>query len=124
MMPDKDWLGSLKVGDVVAVRSTDGFRSSSISTYRITRLTATQIVVEGNHGAMRYRRDDGSRIGGRGRFTFPKPIEPVTQDILNSIEGQKLRDWLNLINAQSAALDLTQLRELKAAYEGYRNEIN
>lgn len=67
------YLANLKVGDVVDVDSSR-YRNYSITSYKVERLTPTQVVTE--HG--KFRKSDGVMVGvGRDVFTWtPEIVAP------------------------------------------------
>ena len=58
------WLATIKPGDMVIVN--DGGWGNTSRVTRVTRLTATQIVIQNGHAEQRFRRSDGHVVGGTG----------------------------------------------------------
>ncbi len=107
------WLRSLQPGHKVAVRRE---RSNDYDIYEVDRITPTQVVVKFNGRIdYRYNKKTGARIGCRGSWSFPSGIEPVTNEIVASIELRNMRYWFSTLADNHKSLDLQTLRALKAA---------
>jgi hypothetical protein len=112
-----EWLRSLRPGHKVAVQQSGS--GTGYDFYEVDRITPTQIVVKFNSRIdYRYNKKDGSRIGGKGSgFSFPRGIEPVTNEIMESVELRQMRYWFDTVGEKNRKLDLKTLRALKAAIE-------
>lgn len=107
------WLASLKVGDKVAVRY-GRWGSGAYTIFRIERVTSTQLVSTRQSFRpveVRFRKSDGRVIGDDGY----NRIEPVTSEILEVNERDKLTTWLTLLKANS--LSLPCLRAMREAHD-------
>jgi hypothetical protein len=105
----KAWAPTLVAGDKVAVRN--GGHGLGYSLRTIVKVTATQLVLD-DHQATRVNREDGSVRG-----TSYKYIEPVTQEVLDSIEAGDLKRWLNMLTWNHTYPSLHLMRAMKAAYD-------
>lgn len=80
-MGDMEWLASIKAGDVVFIESRFGLEK-----FKVTKVTPKQLVV-GEY--CRFRRDDGSRIGGSIWDT--KHLYPVTPELERQYAAARAR---------------------------------
>ena len=107
-----EWLKSLKVGDkVTVVRSYYGTLSYSFA--EIEKITPTGLVKVKGH-ERKYK--DGHETG-LGTWSVGTRIEPVTDEIINSIKVKKLKNSItetikNINIDQSSYEDLIRLNEL------------
>lgn len=99
----KEWMASLKAGDKVAIKRNSGW---SIQT--VKRLTATLVVVKDTY---RFKRKDGYLLGGSA-WDFTR-IEPLSQEVHDAAERDKLAAWLGYLKKPSLAV----LRAMKAAHD-------
>lgn len=107
------WLASLKVGDQVAVRY-GRWGAGSYTIFRIERVTSTQLVSTRQSFRpveVRFRKSDGRVIGDDGY----NRIEPVTKEVREANEREKLTTWLTLLKANS--LSLPCLRAMREAHD-------
>ena len=109
----KVWLASLKVGDQVAVRY-GRWGSGAYTIFCIERVTSTQLVSTRQSFRpveVRFRKSDGRVIGEDGY----NRIEPVTSEVLEVNERDKLTTWLTLLKANT--LSLQCLRAMREAHD-------
>lgn len=97
----KQWLEQLKEGDSVAIK-TGSYGRRYYVIRKITRITPTR----------RITLDDGSKfnnngieMGNKGRWNPSETIEPITQEILDSIQREKLLYQISNTKFQSFSLD-------------------
>ena len=122
-MSADDWIMSLKAGDEVAITDAYG-RGYSIA--KVSRTTATQVVVPGYNGTMRrFRRNSWPReIGNNSDSRFSRLVE-LTDEIRSGVESLRLLQWLSgLTESQRGRelLTLPVLRAMKAAYDATKKE--
>jgi hypothetical protein len=90
---------ALEKGDVVATVSSN-YAGSFPTIYIVDRVTATQIVMTGEHSP-RFRRDTGVKVGGRWSSRLLPMNDP---DVLRALQGVTARNAAAQIEKLSAAL--------------------
>lgn len=88
------WLYSLKVGDVVAIRTGDRY-GARFKSGRVVRRTATQII--GDDGN-RYRADRGSRVGSGWAPRLEVLTDEIRADIRKSDERERFKSLAYLFD--------------------------
>lgn len=122
--PSKDRLDALKAGDSVTYVSYAGLsRIPCVETITVERRTATQIVCKDQDGReVRYRADNGKKIGG-GHFDYlpeqatPEAIAEARAKRRQFSGAQKLaaHDWRKEpLDVIDAALKLIEKKEQQA----------
>lgn len=99
MDDNQEWLDSLKEGDMVALRIFT-YSNFKYRIAKITRITPTRIIkVDG------YEFNKNGKQRGRSTWGYNIYLEPITQDILDEVEKEKLFRRLNNIKFQELSLD-------------------
>lgn len=85
-----EWLNNLKYGDEVVVISEGAFTASRSKIARVSRTTATQIILD---SGTRFRKADGRRVGADSFSTLSlaRPTEELRAEICKSALVEKLR---------------------------------
>ena len=105
---EKGWLETLETGTEVAVY-LNRYGTARNSRGRVERITATQIIVDGQ----RFRKTDGRLIGGA---TYEhKRLKPLDDSLMAEIRLAELRDWLNEC-ATKKELSISTLEAMHAAF--------
>lgn len=123
MSDSKTWAESLRAGDEVAISDAYG---QGFTIAKVTRTTATQVVVPGYNGTMRrFRRDEWAREIGVGSAYHYSRLQPLTDEVRAAIERAELVQWLIWLTTTSAgsrAMTLPVLRAMRAAHDA--GELN
>lgn len=101
---DKQWLASLKVGDLVAYR--EGYVSGVVAVAPIDRMTATQFQV----GPRKFRRTDGKLVGSSSWNA--QWLKQPTPEILADVEERELRQKLGAAVVRAGLAELREMDKL------------
>ncbi len=86
----KDWLSTLGVGSKVFIPAQSGNWTDDVGKVcTVERVTKTQIILVGNHN--RYRRDDGSVVGGSSGYYRSCGLQPYNADRAYAMELREAR---------------------------------
>lgn len=99
-MNDREWLESLKPGDVVAVEYSHGSNGRTFGLRKVGRVTATQVVT--NNGD-RFRKVTGRLVGQDGYYFTT--LVPPTDEIRLSILRERLVVRLNAVPWRALPLE-------------------
>lgn len=106
------WLQALKPGDSAALQSARQL-SSGHEILTISRVTKTQVIVDGSNQERRFNTVDGSE---RGTNHYAN-LQPITLAILDANEMRDLSHWLKHEVPYLKALTLDQLRAMRTAVD-------
>lgn len=108
------WLGSLQPGQPCVVRISGKYHVA-----KVDRLTRSQFVVKtGFAQEMRFRREDGRRVGGG----YDK-LEKETRAIRDAMNSVRLQQWLSGLTYRGEFPSLAHLKAMKRAYDRVTHEL-